>query len=404
MKMQNIADSFFEVSRGDGYQHPVQPSYSNQLPSTGYSKQQEIIIPSAPNSPPPGPPKSVPSRPHLKNNLQKLYEIVNSNKEFRNTKSNQFTCPQQDGHFGDPVDCAKFYRCAHGSAIVEYCPGGLYYNTFTEQCDWPESVDCQYTTESLAKFKVNEPTTIYLTFDDGPGEGTEQVLKALRNEGVKATFFVNSQYLHDKDEHKTARNKNLLLAGIVDNHIIADHSYDHMYHNSFNTPNNAYKSVQDDSKYFGVMNIYPVLDLLWKHDLKDYIARTNYTMSSIVRMPYTNNWRVGEIKRDCVRCTVPNTSGQNGVEIANVLQAQGKKVFGWDTEWEINWDTKRFKYSGKDLFFKLSRQQHRRNKIVILSHDIAYKPNPQRDEQESLQEFIRLAKNSGYKFDTLDNY
>ena len=42
-----------------------------------------------------------------------------------------------------------------------------------------------------------------------------------------------------------------------DNHIIADHSYDHMYHNSFNTPNNAYMNVQDDSKYFGVMNIYP---------------------------------------------------------------------------------------------------------------------------------------------------
>ena len=48
-----------------------------------------------------------------------------------------------------------------------------------------------------------------------PGMGTEQVLKALRNEGVKATFFVNSQYLHDKDEHKAARNKNLLLAAIV---------------------------------------------------------------------------------------------------------------------------------------------------------------------------------------------
>ena len=40
------------------------------------------------------------------------------------------------------------------------------------------------------------------------------------------------------------------------------------------------------------------------------------------------------------------------LQIANLLQAQGKKVFGWDTEWEINWDTKRFKYSGKDLFFK----------------------------------------------------
>ena len=39
----------------------------------------------------------------------------------------------------------------------------------TEQCDWPESVDCSYTAASMATFKVNEPTTIYLTFDDGPG-------------------------------------------------------------------------------------------------------------------------------------------------------------------------------------------------------------------------------------------
>jgi hypothetical protein len=39
--------------------------------------------------------------------------------------------------------------------------------------------------------------------------------------------------------------------------VLADHSYDHMFHNSFNTPNNAYKNVEDDSKYFGVMNTYP---------------------------------------------------------------------------------------------------------------------------------------------------
>ena len=43
-------------------------------------------------------------------NTNKQLEQYNTNKEFRNTKSNQFTCPQQDGHFGDPVDCAKFYR------------------------------------------------------------------------------------------------------------------------------------------------------------------------------------------------------------------------------------------------------------------------------------------------------
>ena len=58
----------------------------------------------------------------------------------------------------------------------------------------------------------------------------------------------------------------------------------------------------------------------------------------------------------------------------------------------------------KKIHSRLSRQPHRRNKIVILSHDVAHQPNSQRDEQASLQEFIRLAKESGYKFDTLDNY
>ena len=58
----------------------------------------------------------------------------------------------------------------------------------------------------------------------------------------------------------------------------------------------------------------------------------------------------------------------------------------------------------KNQTSRLSRQPHRRNKIVILSHDVAHQPNSQRDEQASLQEFIRLAKESGYKFDTLDNY
>ena len=43
--------------------------------------------------------------------------------------------------------------------------------------------------------------------------------------------------------------------------------------------------------------------------------RTNFTMSTLVRMPYTNNWRVGDIHRDCFACTVPASSGQKGIEI-----------------------------------------------------------------------------------------
>ncbi len=71
----------------------------------------------------------------------------------------------------------------------------------TDQCDWPETVDCRYNSASVsADYRARHPSsTIYLTFDDGPNNGTAAVLDALASQGVRATFFVNSRYLHDPD-------------------------------------------------------------------------------------------------------------------------------------------------------------------------------------------------------------
>lgn len=41
---------------------------------------------------------------------------------------------------------------------------------------------------------------------------------------------------------------------------------------------------------------------------------------------------------------------------------------------------------------------------MVLSHDVAHRRNPKRGETKSLEEFIRLARDAGYVFDTLDNY
>ena len=38
-----------------------------------------------------------------------------------------FICPS-DGHYGDPNDCTKFYKCAHGTPVIEYCPATLFWN------------------------------------------------------------------------------------------------------------------------------------------------------------------------------------------------------------------------------------------------------------------------------------
>ena len=59
--------------------------------------------------------------------------------------------------------------------------------------------------------------------------------------------------------------------------------------------------------------IIKVLDLLWGNDRKDegLLNYVNTTMMGLVRMPYSNNWRVPEAKvhADCPTCTVPAASG-----------------------------------------------------------------------------------------------
>lgn len=63
--------------------------------------------------------------------------------------------------------------------------------------------------------------TIYLTFDDGPSERTDEILKVLAEKKVKATFFVIGQ----SKEENLARMRAIVEAG----HTIGMHSYSHDY-------------------------------------------------------------------------------------------------------------------------------------------------------------------------------
>lgn len=63
--------------------------------------------------------------------------------------------------------------------------------------------------------------SVYLTFDDGPSERTDEILKILDEYGVKATFFV----VGSKDEAGLARLRAITEAG----HTLAIHSYTHDY-------------------------------------------------------------------------------------------------------------------------------------------------------------------------------
>ena len=69
----------------------------------------------------------------------RLYDIAShTNVRGGSAAAPSFVCPRADGHFGDTEDCSKFYRCAHGKALAEFCPGGLFWNS-GNNLDWSSS-------------------------------------------------------------------------------------------------------------------------------------------------------------------------------------------------------------------------------------------------------------------------
>ena len=70
-------------------------------------------------------------------------------------------------------------------------------------------------------FQTGDVRQVYFTFDDGPSEQTEEILDVLKNNNLKATFFVVGK----TDE----RSKELYRRIVDEGHTIGLHSYSHKY-------------------------------------------------------------------------------------------------------------------------------------------------------------------------------
>ncbi len=80
----------------------------------------------------------------------------------------------------------------------------------------------------VEKADANAVKTVYFTFDDGPSEVTEEILDILKEEGIKATFFVIGPSGDKTDER--------LYRIACEGHAIGLHTMSHDYSKIYDYP------------------------------------------------------------------------------------------------------------------------------------------------------------------------
>ena len=218
----------------------------------------------------------------------------------------------------------------------------------------------------------NPPTrTIYLTFDDGPLEGSEDVDEAVRREKTKINVFVvglNTQY--------SKRLQKYLLLYEANSWIeVGNHSFSHAHDDYFAFYKNPETVLQDFLKNEKILHL----------------------ANRLARLPGRNMWRLKDRHVDDVK---------SGSKTADILFTNGFKVFGWDLEWRH--DPK----SGVpiqtvgdmiDLIEKYFSEKRTvtENHLVILCHDEMFRKSW---EESELKQLIDKLRTKGFNFGHLSEY
>ncbi len=213
--------------------------------------------------------------------------------------------------------------------------------------------------------------TIYLTFDDGPNRGTENVLNAINKEQLPITMFLIGQHVYGSEKQKE------MLDSIRSNRLIeiANHSYTHA-HNHFqkfyNTPINTIFDFQR-------------------------CADSLQLAAKIIRTPGRNIWRLGNIN---------STDEKHCIAAADSLAGYGYKVVGWDVEWRFNNKLRLEKTSDQlvsqiETMFSKDQMKIPRH-LVLLMHDQVFTDSANAAE---LTTFLTKLKSSGnYRFEMISKY
>lgn len=204
--------------------------------------------------------------------------------------------------------------------------------------------------EKVATLTKQEEKIAYLTFDDGPTlKATEKILNILKEEDVKATFFVIGKYVKKHPE--------LVKRAYEEGHYIANHGYNHDNRKLYKNKDSFISEIKNTDIEIG-----------------NAIGIENYC-SHVFRFP--NGYMS------------PNNKAKKK-EAAQLLSDMNYTYIDWNC---LNNDSVK-KYSNQQLLNNLKKSCKNKGTLVVLMHDTS----DVNDTPSVLKTSIQYLKEQGYEF------
>ena len=194
----------------------------------------------------------------------------------------------------------------------------------------------------------------YLTFDDGPSETiTSKILDILKEENIKATFFVIGKSVEESE-----KNQQIVKRMAREGHSIGNHTYSHNY--TYLYPNNS-------------VNVYNFINDLEK---------TNSILKGVLG---------DEFSTRVIRCPGGHMSWKNMRYLDKVLKSNEYYQVDWNS---LSKDAEGKKKNADELLDNVIKTIGDKEKAIILMHDTYSKE----ETVKALPMVIKYLKDRGYEF------
>ena len=234
---------------------------------------------------------------------------------------------------------------------IWYLPGKFSY-TYTVKDDFGNSSSVTRSVEVLPREKtasvIPEGKVVYLTFDDGPGPYTDQLLDILKRYNAKATFFVT-------DSGYESQMKRIVEEG----HTIAIHTKSHNYEEIY----------ESQEAFFD--------DLL---GMQDIIQEITGVKTWLMRFPGGSSNTVSRFNRGIM------------TRLTRAVEDAGFRYCDWDVD---SGDTARIR-SRESVFQRVIDSIPERPYPIVLQHDI------HQFSVEAVEDILCWGIENGYSFLPMD--